>query len=58
MTTTFSDLCDYLCEPLKHAHYVSKKRRLSMKLQLEQRRFLVQRDDAATGHADAIRGED
>ena len=29
MTTTFSDLCDYLCEPLKHAHYVSKKRRLS-----------------------------
>ena len=29
MTTTFSDLCDYLCEPLKHAHYVSEKRRLS-----------------------------
>ena len=29
MTTTFSDLCDHLCEPLKHAHYVSEKRRLS-----------------------------
>ena len=29
MTTTFSDLCDYLCEPLKHAHYVSEKRRRS-----------------------------
>ena len=29
MTTTFSDLCDHLCEPLKHAHYVSEKRRRS-----------------------------
>ena len=28
MTTTFSDLCDFLCEPLKQAHNVSEKRRL------------------------------
>ena len=28
MTTTFSDLCDFLCEPLKQAHNVREKRRL------------------------------
>ena len=26
MTTTFSDLCDFLCEPLKHARNVREKR--------------------------------
>ena len=29
MTTTFSDLCDFLCEPLKHAHDV-KRRKLEL----------------------------
>ena len=29
MTTTFSDRCDNLCAPLKHAHCVSEKPRLS-----------------------------
>ena len=28
MTTTFSDLCDFLCEPFKQAHNVREKRRL------------------------------
>ena len=28
MTITFSDLCDFLCEPLKQAHNVREKRRL------------------------------
>lgn len=27
MSTTFGDLCDFLCEPLKHAHKVRDKRR-------------------------------
>ena len=27
MSTTFGDLCDFLCEPLKHAHAVRDKRR-------------------------------
>ena len=28
MSTTFGDLCDFLCEPLKQAHNVREKRRL------------------------------
>ena len=28
MTTTFGDLCDFLCEPFKQAHNVREKRRL------------------------------